>query len=43
MTVTTNQRYYSQIWVVTEVIAEIAAEVLAEVTSGERVGVVDAC
>ena len=43
MTVTANQRYCSQIWVVTEVVMEIATEVLAEVASGEHVGVVDAC
>ena len=41
MTVTINQKYYSQIWVVMEVITEIAAEVLVEVASGERVGVID--
>ena len=43
MTVTTNQRYCSQIWVVTEVIIEIATKVLAEVTSGEYISVVDVC
>ena len=43
MTVTTDQRCCSQIWVVTEVVVEITAEVLAEVVSGECVGVVDAC
>ena len=43
MTVAANQRYYLQIWVVTEVVTEIAAEVLAEVASGECIGVVDAC
>ena len=43
MTVTANQRYCSQVWVVTEVIAEIAAEVLAEVAGRECVSVIDAC
>ena len=43
MTVTADQKYCSQIWVVMEVIAEIAAEVLAEVAGREHVGVVDAC
>ena len=41
MTVTTNQKCCSQIWVVMEVITEITGEVLAEVASGERVNIID--
>ena len=33
MTVTTSQRYCSQIWVVVEVVTKIATEVAAEVIS----------
>ena len=42
MTVATDQRCCSQIWVVMEVVIKIAAEVLAEVASREYISVVDA-
>ena len=41
MTITINQKYCLQIWVVIEVIIKITAEVLAEVTSGEYISVVN--
>ena len=43
MTVTTNQRYCSQIQVIMEVIIEITAEVLTEVINREHISIINIC